>query len=610
MFVEFHFLRPYWFFAMLPILIVIAYLLKQRFLSRQWEAVCDRELLPYILIGHSGARQNRTAIIMGLTSLLTVTALAGPAWERLPRPVFQKESALVIALDLSLSMLADDVTPSRLERARFEITDLLDVRQEGQTALLVYAGDAFVVTPLTDDTRTIKSQLPALSPFIMPVPGSDTGRALALAADLLNQAGMRRGDILFITDEIEMRHAADIEAVRNEGYRVSILAIGTDEGAPIKLGDGNFLEDSNGAIVIPGLDASRLKQLSSRGGGKFEISRIQDDDSQSLNRSFNTAFDAGAESEMDFETDQWYEFGPALALLLIPFAALVFRRGFLSFMLCALLFPRQDARALDWDALWLNDNQRAKQALEQGTPERAAALFRDNNWKAAASYHAGDFSETDNLLSGSTDMTNIYNRANALAKQGDYQGAIEQYQRVLGENPGHADANYNKELVERELQQQQGGQSDEQAGQQGEQQPNAETHHSAPASGESVPQPPELPEGNQEEQQSGQDEPGQQASQQREPGQTAEEEQQSAGNEQSGQDESKQQASQRREPGQTAENEADAQQANQHEIDEQQQSTEQWLRRIPDDPSGLLERKFKYQYQQRRDNRAPSGKNW
>ena len=309
-FSEFHFIRPYWFLALIPVGLIIWKLAKRHLVNKQWESVCDPELLPYILIGQSGKKNIMSIVLVTIVSLCIVIALAGPTWERLPQPVFQKESALVIALDLSLSMYADDIKPSRLERARFKISDLLNLRDEGQSALLVYAGDAFVVTPLTDDIKTINSQLSALSPVIMPAPGSNTGNAIKKSMGLLKQAGINQGHILLITDEVDKKYESDFIEAKKSGYKVSILGVGTKEGSPVRLGDAGFLEDRQGTIVIPKLDPNTLSHLSNMGGGYYETSQIADADIERLNRLFNSGLELSEETETEFKSDQWQEFGP------------------------------------------------------------------------------------------------------------------------------------------------------------------------------------------------------------------------------------------------------------------------------------------------------------
>ncbi|NIN34987.1 MAG: hypothetical protein GTO60_07780, partial [Gammaproteobacteria bacterium] len=134
---DFHFIRPYWLLAFLPLAFLLFMMLKRRLRSRKWETFCDKELLPHILIGEKPVSRRKSAFLIALAGSLIITALAGPAWQKLPQPVFSTQSALIIALDLSQSMNAGDISPSRLERARFKVADILEKRAEGETALIV-----------------------------------------------------------------------------------------------------------------------------------------------------------------------------------------------------------------------------------------------------------------------------------------------------------------------------------------------------------------------------------------------------------------------------------------------------------------------------------------
>ena len=457
---EFHFIRPYWFLALIPLIILVWMLAKRHLVNKHWESVCDPALLPYILVGRTGAKKYTNISLFGFVSLLMIIALAGPSWERLPEPVFEKESALVIAMDLSYSMYADDIKPSRLERARFKISDLLDLRQEGQTALIVYAGDTFTVTPLTDDIKTIKSQLTALTPQIMPAPGSNTDIALEKAAELLKQAGNSEGHILLVTDEVDSQFEKNFSKTNRRGYKVSILGIGTEEGAPVKLGDGGFLKDKAGTIVIPKLNQGVLRLLASSGGGYYETSQLGDSDIERLNRHFNSGLEKTNETESQFETDRWREFGPWLILLILPIVAFGFRRGYLAILVCVLVQMPDDAMAFEWDDLWLNKNQQAMRALDSEQAELASELFNNKEWKAAANYRKGDYATVEELLNEQDDTRSIYNRANAMAKQGRYEEAIAAYDEVLESKPEHEDAIFNRDLIKKELEKQQQQQSD------------------------------------------------------------------------------------------------------------------------------------------------------
>ncbi len=589
----FHFLRPQWFIALAPLALLIWFMFFRKGAQSNWETVVDPRLLPHILVRGAG-KPRRTAIILTLTGgLLGIFALAGPAWDKLPQPVFTSQDALVIALDLTRSMNANDVSPSRLERARYKISDILDQRREGQTALLVYAGDAFTVTPLTDDAATIKSQLNALSPGIMPATGNRADKAVALASNLLKQAGMRRGHALLITDDANVDDAgARVAALRNAGYRLSVLGVGTRHGAPVLLPDGGFLQDGSGNIVIPVLDERALRALADSGGGIYARVSKDDQDITRLSGFFAAARPGGEQADSDITADVWREQGPWLVLGLLPLGALLFRRG-MVLALALFLFPSIDpAHAFDWESLWLRKDQQGQRAMVDGDYATAAGLFSDPAWKAAAQHRSGNYQGAIDSLEALDDTLSHYNRGNALARLGRYQEAIAAYDRTLAEQPDHADALFNKELLEQELAQQQQqpqqnqGQQDQEASQQTGQQPEAE-------------------DGEQEQQQAGQDQ--QQQSRSPQAGEKQEHERQN----ETPQPETGEQAQQQPQPeqGQQGREQTMAAAAAQKTAEEQQ-ATEQWLRRIPDDPSGLLRRKFRYQYQQRNYENNGDEQSW
>ncbi len=328
-FSQFHFIRPYWLLALLPYLLITGLMLKHKLSQGNWSQVCDAELLPYILQQKAANQSRWPFTATALAGLLTIIALAGPTWEHLPSPVFRIESALVIVLDLSRSMDAADVKPSRLVRARYKIADILQRRKDGQTALLVYAGDAFTVTPLTDDTETIASQLGALQPSIMPEQGSNAGLALQNAVQLFKQAGLQRGNILLVTDGVNQSKAFSV-AESLGPYQLSVLGIGTADGAPVKTDRGGFLKDRQGNIVIPKLQASELRKLARAGGGNYQTITADDRDIENLLQEIDRQSAARqAQQQSDLMLEQWKEQGPWLLLLVLPLAASAFRRGIL-----------------------------------------------------------------------------------------------------------------------------------------------------------------------------------------------------------------------------------------------------------------------------------------
>jgi len=611
-FADFHFIRPYWFLALLPVAIFIIVLFRNKLARGNWSEVCDEALLPFILQdSDQHAKRRWSSIAMTIASLLAIIALAGPTWERLPTPAFRNDAALVIALDLSRSMNATDIKPSRLIRARYKVADILKQRKDGLTALMVYAGDAFTVTPLTGDAATISNQLNALNTDIMPSQGSNTLAALMLAVELLHQGGQQQGSILLIADAINADSVAQAKDILGN-YKLSILGIGTAEGAPIKLADGGFLKDSQGNIVVPRLVTSQLTSLAQTGGGIYQTITSDDNDIKTLIANSNTATTQQATEDSKHLVEQWIEQGPWLLLILLPLAALYFRKGLLVIPLVVLMNYPQDSYAVEWQDLWQTPDQQAQQAFNQQQYEQAAAQFQSPEWQAAAQYKAEKYQQAAETLQPleqhSADA--YYNQATALAKADQLEQALENYQKALQLNPQHEDALYNKKLVEQALQQQ-----DQKQDKDKQQSDSAKQKQKDDQDSKSSDQ--------SNDQQAQQDKQSEDAAsdkanqdQQEQNKQTDKAQQQSENEQQKAtkaeqKDQDKQADSEQASKQQDTEKESVQQQTDQEANDdsEQKQAQEQWLKRIPDDPAGLLKRKFKYQYSQRNQS-SQQEKTW
>ncbi len=576
----FHFIRPYWLFALLPLFIILWLLIHRHLSSGNWAKVCDPELLPHILIAQDKKRQKWPFFVLGIAGLLAIFAFAGPTWERLPQPAFRDTGALVILLDLSRSMDATDLKPSRLVRARFKVADILKQRQEGQTALVVYAGDAFVVTPLTDDTDTIASQLSVLETSIMPSQGSRADIALKKAIALLQQAGVKQGNILFITDDVNVRHYK--KAIKKlKDYQISILGVGTPEGSPIPLKNGGFLKDANGAIVIPKLDANKLAKLAKLGVGIYQTITNDDSDIKALATTYKNNIINNQKDNKKLTIDTWREQGPWLLLLLLPLAALSFRRGFLPVLLIFFFLPiPQQARAWDWNSLWFTPDQQASQAFKKGEMEKSADLFNNPEWKGAAKYKAGKYEQALKSLEGieNPSADDWYNKGNALARLSRYPEAIEAYNKALELNPKHKDALYNKALIEKQ-----------QKSQKQKKQDSKKKDSKKQDSKKKDSKKQDSKKQDSEKQDSEKQDSKKQDSKKQQQKEKAQKQQQK----------DKAQKQQQKDKAQKQQQKEKAQKQQQKEkAKESKQAKEQLLRQIPDDPAGLLRRKFKYQYQQ------------
>ncbi len=327
---QFHFIRPWWLLALLPLALLWIFSNKIQRKAHNWTKVCDPHLLPHLLIHQAGTRGLAMWILMAIGWLIAVIALAGPAWDRLPQPVYKQDINRVIVFDLSNDMRVTDIAPSRLVRARYKLLDLLQQSKDGQTGLVVYSGEPYVVSPLTNDTNTIAAMVPDLDPSLMPVQGSDLTSGLSLAARLLKQAGATQGEIVVITASKATPHAIDkAKKLAKEGYNVSVLGVGTNKNTPIMQPNGQFLQDKNGAIIFSKLDAASLQALAQAGDGEYATFSNDDSDISKLliTPTMATHFKAGKDKAT---TALWQDEGRWLIWPLLFLSLFAFRRGWLG----------------------------------------------------------------------------------------------------------------------------------------------------------------------------------------------------------------------------------------------------------------------------------------
>ena len=152
---NFHFIRPYWLLAFIPLWFMRVKMRQCRLQQTSWRTICDPLLLKALLVGNPNKDPQLPFILLFTGWVITIIALAGPTWSMEKTAGFREDNARIIILDLSNSMLKDDLVPNRLTRAKHKITDLLSIPFSGETALIAYAKNAFVVTPLTEDYKNI-----------------------------------------------------------------------------------------------------------------------------------------------------------------------------------------------------------------------------------------------------------------------------------------------------------------------------------------------------------------------------------------------------------------------------------------------------------------------
>jgi Ca-activated chloride channel family protein len=594
---DFHFIRPLWLLGVIPAALCLLMINKLAYQAGNWGKVISAELLPFLMQSDAQGENRLTkGFMVGAAScwLLFCLALAGPSWNQLPQPVHKEDTALVLILDLSPSMLAEDVTPSRLIKARYKMIDILKSRQQGFTGLVVYGGEAFTVSPLTEDGNTIISLVPTLHPALLPVYGSNTEDGIDSAIDLIKNAGYQQADILLITDGVSRAAFRDISSQLNSrNIRLHILGIGTSEGAPIPMGNGGFVKDKNGSILLPKLDSNALRQLADLGGGKFATLSTDDSDINHLLQAIASDFtDTKEVSDQTF--DIWEDYGYWLILLLLPLMLASFRKGVVFVViLTPTLLNSPPIEASIWQDLWLTDDQQGYKALQQGDTEAAQGLFKNPQWQASAAYKNQDYKAAVEYYSQGESADDNYNLGNALARAGDLDGAIKAYDQALTIEPDMDDAIANRQLVEQLKQQQQ---NQDQNGDPQEQDGDSQDQDQQQSQSQQQ---------SQEEQQQSQDEQQQSENEQQQntgeedDSSKQEQEEQSKTDIDEKQSEEKQSKEEQSKEEQSKEEES-IQQSEEDSLKEQQQmELQQWLRRVPDDPGGLLKQKFRYQSQQR-----------
>ena len=598
-FSQLHLLRPLAMLGLIPALIAVALAQWRKRSAGNWEKIINPALLPYLMQGETSKKQRGMLWVL-LAWIITCFALAGPSWQQLPQPVHKKDAALILIMDLSPSMLAEDVKPSRLERARYKLIDILKNRSEGFSALVVYGGAAYTLTPLTEDSNTIISLVPVLHPTLLPEYGSNTEDAIETALELAVNGGYQQGDLLLITDEVSRSAFNSIQSMISKAgkFRLSILGVGTEQGAPIPTGAGGFAKDRSGAIVIPQLSPASLQMLAQNNGGIYASMSADDSDIDALLASTEELFpDATKELERSF--DLWDDQGFWLAFLLLPIILLSFRKGNIAVILLAPMLFSDPASALGWQDLWKTADQQANEVLESGDAATAQSLFKDPEWRGSAAYKAGDYETAINEFLEFEDADSHYNRGNALAHSGDLDAAIEAYDQALALNPDMEDAQANRELLEQLKQEQQ----EQEQQQDSENSEDSESEQSDSQDQQSQDQEQSDPQDSQQQNPSDQEPQAKEG----EPDEFEEpESEKQESEEQESEEQESQQEEAQREQEEAKEQEQNAVDLTKEPTEEEteaekqaQQELEQWLRRVPDDPGGLLREKFRYQSRQR-----------
>lgn len=658
---NFHFLRPIWLLAIIPAIVVGVACLRQQMVSGQWKDIVHPNLLPFLIDGELESSKRWPIILATAIAIITSFALAGPVWKKIPQPIVEDVSGLVIVWDLSPSMNAQDIKPSRLVRSRLKIIDLLHKRKEGTTGLIVYSGESHVASPLTDDNNTVINLMEGLSPEVMPLNGSNTEMAFGQAIELLNNAGVTDGSIVFVTDGIDPSAFDTMEELSSKiSHKVTLWSVGTQEGAPIPLSNGGFARSRSGDVILARINDEELQDLAAKIDGLYvPFSNDETDILTIASYGFKNSSNQVKESLKEF--DQWHEEGIYLVLFILPLFALAFRRGWL---ICACIFfvstAPEKSYAFEWNDLWTTQDQQGMELLENGDVEAAAEQFDNETWKSIAKYRSGDYEGAEQGFSEDNSPSALLNRGNAQVHQKKFDEAIESFKKAVELDPNFIAAKDNLKITKalKKIEEEQENNSDQQSsdeqnsdqenadqdssdqqnsqnneqGKQGQQsdsdsQSNSENDPNSSSSENSD----DSSENNSSDQQPSQDElseerkkamedayrskPDEESSSsenaQPEENENSEEDQQALKDSDAPAEDSEPPsqetlAEQQKEPSRQRDSAPQSLQPGENqsepvgELTELEQAKEQWLRKIPDDPGGLLRKKFDYEYQKRK----------
>lgn len=331
---RFHFLYPYWLLALPPLVAFAVWLARRRGRDGGWPRLLDGELLPLLRLseGSAGSRLGRIRAVpwplIGLVWTLAVLALAGPTWQRQVTPAYRAPAAWIVVLEVSPSMDATDLPPSRMARARYAVDDLLSAARDARVGLVAFAGEAYTVAPLTSDVATIRNLAQPLGPSLMPESGNRLAPALAEARRLLQASPGRDRQVIVLTDGFSDPARALVAArqLRQQGIDVDLVGVGTASGAPEPDGNGGFVHGSQGQVVLTRLDTGLLQQVATAGGGRFVTLSALPQLIADLHAAGSREMSSGVAAPK-VKLSSWLNDGVWLLPALLLLAALIARRG-------------------------------------------------------------------------------------------------------------------------------------------------------------------------------------------------------------------------------------------------------------------------------------------
>ena len=438
------FLRPEWLYAFLPIgLILLLFIINYRH-QEQWKRSYAKHLLPYLTI--KGTQRQfifPKILILALMSIM-ILAVAGPTWEKIERPGQKTEAALVVVLDLSRSMLVEDIQPNRIERAKLKLKDFFDAKPNTRIALVAFAGTAHEVVPFSKDYKTISRQMDALRPDIMPVQGSNLEEAMDLADSLLSKI-VAPSTILVVSDNVSQDQVERIAQTAIHTH-VEVMAISTPNGGTIPAGRGVLL-DKDGNTVIPRLEVINLNQLEALENVNVVTVTLDNSDVKILAARVRQ----NLEFTIDLENaeEEWKDFGYWMMFPLLFISLFWFRRGWKVHWIWIIFLYVGCNKAGEFrlkDQFFTAD-QRGQLFYDKGDKKQAAETFESGSLKGYTYYEMGELEKAAEAYSTDVSPVGFYNLGRVYAEMGDLSSAQQAFNTAYELDPDMKQAQLNLAIV-------------------------------------------------------------------------------------------------------------------------------------------------------------------
>lgn len=435
---QFHLLRPEWLWAFIPMAVVAVLIFFTSREDKKWKKVIAPALRPFMFTKEKRSSLTFPLIAFVLIMSLGIFALCGPTWEKVEVPGAKSEAVLIIAVDCSLSMMAEDIQPNRLERAKFKIRDLLDANPGSRVSLFAYSGTTHTVVPTCSDYRLITHHLESLSPGIMPVQGTNLGFLMAMADSTLKNVEAP-STLLLVTDAIEENQAELLERfVNNSIHRIEILVMATQQGAQIpKNEQKQAITDTNGNIVISKLNSEVLLKLQKN--KKINVNTLTLDNSDmeliatDIRNNLNYQADDAASEE------QWKDMGFVLVILLVLLIPFWFRKGWMiQYSWIPLLFLMSSCSGdRTWNDLWNSKDYQGQKLYNAENFEEAGNTFESSVHRGVAYYKAGNFDAAAQAFEKDSSANSLYNLGLAYTELGRYDEALKVMELAAEKDPGN-----------------------------------------------------------------------------------------------------------------------------------------------------------------------------